>query len=70
MESDLHPASAIVDAGGGVSWAAVAAGAVAAAALTLFLSLLALGLACQPYRLGAIPAFHPRHSEPEPEFIW
>src|SRR5271155_2881780 len=35
METNLRPASAIVDAQRGVSWAAGAAGAVAAGALTL-----------------------------------
>jgi hypothetical protein len=49
MESDLHPASTIVDAQSGVSqsgvsWAAIAAGAVAAAALALVLVAFGAGL--------------------------
>jgi hypothetical protein len=44
MESDLHPASTIVDAQSGVSWAAIAAGAVAAAALALVLIAFGAGL--------------------------
>jgi hypothetical protein len=44
MESDLRPASAMVDAQSGVSWAAIAAGAVAAAALTLVLIAFGAGL--------------------------
>src|SRR5580704_7224942 len=44
MESDLRPASATVDAQSGVSWAAIAAGAVAAAALTLVLIAFGAGL--------------------------
>jgi hypothetical protein len=44
MESDLHPASTMVDAQSGVSWAAIAAGAVAAAALTLVLIAFGAGL--------------------------
>jgi hypothetical protein len=44
MESDLHPASTIVGAQSGVSWAAVAAGAVATTALTLVLIAFGAGL--------------------------
>ncbi len=44
MESDLRPASTIVDAQSGVSWAAIAAGAVAAAALALVLIAFGAGL--------------------------
>lgn len=44
MESDLHPASTMVAAQSGVSWAAIAAGAVAAAALALVLIALGAGL--------------------------
>jgi len=44
MESDLRPAAAIVDAQSGVSWAAVAAGAVGTAALTLLLVAFGAGL--------------------------
>jgi hypothetical protein len=44
MPSDLYPASTVVDAQSGVSWAAVAAGAVAAAALTLVLVAFGAGL--------------------------
>ncbi len=44
MVSDLRPAATIVDAQSGVSWAAVAAGAVAAAALTLLLVSFGAGL--------------------------
>src|SRR5580692_701640 len=43
METDRH-ASTIVDAQGGVSWAAVAAGAVGAAALALLLTAFGAGL--------------------------
>lgn len=44
MESDLHPASTTVGAQSGVSWAAIAAGAVAAAALALVLIAFGAGL--------------------------
>jgi len=44
MESDLNPASTIVDAQSGVSWAAIAAGAVGAAALALILIAFGAGL--------------------------
>jgi hypothetical protein len=44
MESDLRAASTIVDAQSGVSWAAVAAGAVGAAALALVLIAFGAGL--------------------------
>jgi hypothetical protein len=44
MESDLHSESTIVDAESGVSWAAVAAGAVSAAALSLVLIAFGAGL--------------------------
>jgi hypothetical protein len=44
MESDLRPVSAIVDGQAGVSWAAVAAGAVGATALTLVLVAFGAGL--------------------------
>jgi len=44
MESDLSPASTIVDAQSGVSWAAIAAGAVGAAALALILIAFGAGL--------------------------
>jgi hypothetical protein len=44
MESDLHPASSMVNAQSGVSWAAIAAGAVAAAALALVLIAFGAGL--------------------------
>jgi hypothetical protein len=44
MESDLRPSATIVDAQSGVSWAAVAAGAVATAALTLLLVAFGAGL--------------------------
>jgi hypothetical protein len=44
MESDLNPASTIVDAQSGVSWAAIAAGAVGAAALALTLIAFGAGL--------------------------
>jgi hypothetical protein len=44
METDLRGASAIVDAQSAVSWAAVAAGAVAAAALTLLLVAFGAGM--------------------------
>src|ERR1700692_2594687 len=44
MESDLRAASTIVDAQSAVSWGAIAAGAVGAAALTLLLSALGAGL--------------------------
>lgn len=44
MESDLHPASTTVAAQSGVSWAAIAAGAVAAAALALVLIAFGAGL--------------------------
>jgi hypothetical protein len=44
MEADFRPASTIVDAQSGVSWAAVAAGAVASAALTLLLVAFGAGL--------------------------
>ncbi len=44
MESDLRPAAALVEPQSGVSWAAVAAGAVAAAALSLVLIAFGAGL--------------------------
>jgi hypothetical protein len=44
MESDLRTATTIVDAQSGVSWAAVAAGAVATAALTLLLVTFGAGM--------------------------
>jgi hypothetical protein len=44
METDLYPASTIVDAQSGVSWAAIAAGAVGAAALALLLIAFGAGL--------------------------
>jgi hypothetical protein len=44
MDADFRPASTIVDAQSGVSWAAVAAGAVATAALTLLLVAFGAGL--------------------------
>src|SRR5271170_144092 len=44
MEPDSRPVAAIVDARSGVSWAAVAAGAVTAAALTLLLIAFGAGL--------------------------
>jgi hypothetical protein len=44
MESDLRPSATIVDAQSGVSWAAVAAGAVATAALTMLLVAFGAGL--------------------------
>jgi hypothetical protein len=44
MESDLRTATTIVDAQSGVSWAAVAAGAVAAAALMLLLVAFGAGM--------------------------
>jgi hypothetical protein len=44
MESDLRAASTIVDAQSGVSWPAIAAGAVAAAALALLLIAFGAGL--------------------------
>jgi hypothetical protein len=44
MESDLRSATTIVDAQSGVSWAAVAAGAVASAALTLLLVAFGAGM--------------------------
>jgi hypothetical protein len=44
MESGLRPASTIVDVQAGVSWAAIAAGAVPAAALTLVLIAFGSGL--------------------------
>jgi hypothetical protein len=44
MEPDSRPAAAIVDAQSGVSWAAVAAGAVTAAALTLLVVAFGAGL--------------------------
>jgi len=44
MESDLRPSAMIVDAQSGVSWAAVVAGAVATAALTLLLVAFGAGL--------------------------
>ena len=44
MESNLRPASTIADAQSGLSWAAIAAGAVAAAALTLLLVSFGAGL--------------------------
>src|ERR1700733_3143659 len=44
MESNLYPASTTVDAQSGVSWAAIAAGAVAAAALALVLIAFGAGL--------------------------
>jgi len=44
MESDLRPASVIADAQSAVSWAAIAAGAVGAAALTLVLVAFGAGL--------------------------
>ena len=44
MDSDLRPAAAILDTQPGVSWAAVAAGAVAAAALALLLVAFGAGL--------------------------
>ncbi len=44
MESDLNSASTIVDARSGVSWAAIAAGAVGAAALALILIAFGAGL--------------------------
>jgi len=37
MEADFRPASTIADTQSGVSWAAIAAGGVATAALTLLL---------------------------------
>ena len=44
METNLHPASTILDAQSGVSWAAIAAGAVAAAALAPLLIAFGAGL--------------------------
>jgi hypothetical protein len=44
METDLRPASTIVDAQSAVSWAAIAAGAVGAAALALLLIAFGAGL--------------------------
>src|SRR5271155_4747859 len=44
MSSDIYPASTAVDAQSGVSWAAVAAGAVGAAALALLLIAFGSGL--------------------------
>jgi hypothetical protein len=44
MESNLRPAATLVDAQSGVSWAAIAAGAVGAAALTLVLVAFGAGL--------------------------
>jgi hypothetical protein len=44
MESDLHPAATMVDVQFGLSWGAVAAGAVAAAALALVLVAFGAGL--------------------------
>jgi hypothetical protein len=44
MQSDLNPASTIVDVQSGVSWAAIAAGAVGAAALALVLIAFGAGL--------------------------
>ena len=69
METDRH-ASTIVDAQGGVSWAAVAAGAVGAAALALLLTAFGAGLGLSPYRLGAIAASQHRLSKLAPEYIW
>jgi hypothetical protein len=44
METDLRPAATLVDAQSGLSWAAIAAGAVGAAALTLVLVAFGAGL--------------------------
>jgi hypothetical protein len=44
MSSDIYPASTAVDAQSGVSWAAIAAGAVGAAALSLLLIAFGAGL--------------------------
>ena len=44
MQSDLNPASTLVDVQSGVSWAAIAAGAVGAAALALVLIAFGAGL--------------------------
>jgi hypothetical protein len=44
MEADSRPASTIADTQSGVSWAAIAAGAVATAALTLLLVAFGAGL--------------------------
>jgi hypothetical protein len=44
MDSDLHPASAILDVQSAVSWGAIAAGAVGAAALALVLIAFGAGL--------------------------
>ena len=44
METDLRPAATLPDAQSGLSWAAIAAGAVGAAALTLVLVALGAGL--------------------------
>jgi hypothetical protein len=44
MDSDLRPAATVMDAQSGVSWAAVAAGAIATAALTLLFVSFGAGL--------------------------
>ena len=61
MEADFRPASTIVDAQSDVSWAAVAAGAVATAALTLLLVAFGAGLGLSAVSPWTIPVYRHRH---------
>ena len=54
METDLRPASMLTDAQSAVSWGAIAAGAVGAAALTLVLIAFGAGLGL-PFGMGTKP---------------
>src|ERR1700722_11433803 len=59
METDLRASSTVVDAQSAVSWGAIAAGAVAAAALTLLLTAFGAGLglsAISPWRDSGVSA--------------
>ena len=61
-----------IDESPAVSWAAVVAGAVAAAALTLVLLAFGAGMgfsAVSPYRRGAVRAYRPAHSKLAPVSI-
>jgi hypothetical protein len=59
METEVRPASTIVDTQSAVSWGAIAAGAVGAAALTLLLIAFGAGLglsAVSPWRDSGVSA--------------
>ena len=70
METDLRAASTIADAQSAVSWGAIAAGAVGAAALALLLIAFGAGLGLSAVSPWSDSGVSDRHSRPGPEYIW